>query len=49
MQVPFGGSSYLTLQVRLDHDGSVVKSEFVILKEGESLHSGKYLISYVER
>ena len=40
VEVPFGVSSYLTAKVKLENEGTVVRSEFAILKAGKTLHGG---------
>ena len=41
MEVAFDGSSFLTLKLRMSHEWSYVRSEFVILEGGNNLNSGK--------
>ena len=40
VEVSFEGSSYLTLVLHTEHEGSHVRSEFCVLQEGTSLSSG---------
>lgn len=41
LEVPFGDSDFLTLELHTQHEGSHMISEFVILEDGKSLDSGK--------
>ncbi|XP_067024678.1 uncharacterized protein [Acropora muricata] len=43
VEVPFNGSSFLTAKVKLYYKGSVVRSEFAILKAGKGLDSATSL------
>lgn len=40
VEVPFGGSSYLTVVLHTESEGSHVRSQFCVLEEGTSLSSG---------
>ena len=40
VEVPFDGSSYLTLVLHTESEGRHVRSEFCVLEEGTSLSSG---------
>lgn len=41
LEIPFDGSSFLTLKLHMKHEGSYVRSEFFILEEENNLYSGK--------
>ena len=43
-EIPFDGSSFLTLKVHMQHERSYARSEFVILEQGKSLYSGEFSI-----
>ena len=43
VEVSFEGSSYLTVVLHTEQEGSHVRSEFCVLEEGASLSSGLYV------
>ena len=49
LEVPFGGSDFLTFELHTEHEGSHMISEFVILDDGKSLDSGINGLSIVLR
>lgn len=49
LEVPFGGSDFLTFKLHTEHEGSHMISEFFILEYGKSLDSGMNYLSFVFR